>query len=169
MNTAEYKKLRTKYLPKQIACLFVLESPPISGKYFYQENGNISEPLFSEMMKLCKYKAQNKMEGLKYYSEIRNYYLIDATYEPVNNLTGKKRNNKILLNYINLRDEISELGNPKTILVKANICRLLEQPLINEGMNIVNNGIIVPFPSTGNQKNFHQKIQEIFKRTGIEA
>ena len=44
--------------------VFVLESPPKSGLYFYKP-GAVSEPLFSAMMKdVLEIKPQTKEEGL---------------------------------------------------------------------------------------------------------
>ena len=49
----------------------------------------------------------------------------------------------------------------KLILVKANICRMLEEPLKAVGFNVVNNGIIVPFPGSGHQKQFSAALKLI--------
>lgn len=163
MNEEYYYNLRNKYCPKNIGIVFVLESPPASGKYFYDEEGDVSEPLFSAMMKLLKSNPQNKREGLTYFAD-SGYFIVDATYQTVNKLQGKKRDDKILENYENLVADLKKLGDPKQIniiLVKANICRLLENKLISIGLNVQNNGIVIPFPSTGQQKKFFEGIQKV--------
>jgi hypothetical protein len=114
-------------------------------------------------MKLLNIKPQDKREGLKAFADF-GYLLIDATYDPVNQLKGKTRNNSILQNYMDLVADLKALGDLKGInivLVKANICRLLEPRLLSEGFDIRNNGIIVPFPSTGQQKRFFVEVQRI--------
>ena len=55
----------------------------------------------------------------------------------------------------------------KIVLVKANICRLLEEPLMAAGFNVINNGAIVPFPSHGQQPNFHKNIKKVLKRMNL--
>ena len=164
MNKEYYFPLRNKYFPTNLKVVFVLESPPASGKYFYDEGGILSEPLFSAMMKLLNFNPQNKRDGLRYFAG-SGHFLVDATYEPVNKLKGKIRDNTILKNYENLVTDLEKLGDPKQInfiLVKANICRLLEPRLLSIGFNVQNNGIIIPFPSSGQQKKFFMEIQKIF-------
>lgn len=156
MNKKYYLDLRNKYLPKNIKIVFILESPPVSGKYFYNEEGSVKEPLFSAMMKLIGLPPGNKQEGLTYFAN-KGYFIVDATYEPVNKLKNKERNDKILENFEYLVKVLIKLGDPKkinTILIKSNICRLLENKLLHLGYKVLNNGIIIPFPSTGQQKKF---------------
>jgi hypothetical protein len=165
MTKEDYFHLRKHYQPSKITTVFVLESPPASGKYFYDESGLVSEPLFSAMMELLNFAPQTKQKGLKYFSST-GHFLVDATYEPVNKLKGKVRENAILNNYGNLVKDLRSLGNPKIInfvLIKANICRLLEPKLKSSGFNVINNGVILPFPSTGWQEDFREKIPWIFK------
>ena len=158
-----YLSLKNKYVPENLKIVFVLESPPASGKYFYDKNGRVSEPLFSAMMKLLEFEPQDKREGLKYFAE-SGYFLDDATYEPVNQLRGQIRENIILKNYPNLVADLRKLGVPEqinVILVKANICRLLKQKLLDDGFNVLNQDEIVPFPSNGQQNKFRIAVQKV--------
>ena len=160
MNREYYQNLRDKYLPDNLKYIFVLESPPASGLYFYDESGKTSEPLFKEMMKLLNVTPKNKRDGLKLFQKA-GYLLVDATYQPVNELKGKKRNDVILRDFSNLVEDLEKVSAGKQIpiiLVKANICRFLESRLMQKGFNVLNNGVVVPFPSTGHQKRFHEKI-----------
>jgi hypothetical protein len=163
MDEEYYISLRNKYFPKKMKIVFILESPPVSGKYFYDENGRTTEPLFSAMMKLLIFRPRDKQEGLKYFAE-KGYFLVNATYEPVNKLKHKNRNDTILRNYQNLVADLRKHGVSKkinVILVKANICRLLESKLLSDDFNVKNRGVIIPFPSNGRQKEFSTAIQEV--------
>jgi len=165
MKKKYYLELRNRYKPKQIGIVFILESPPASGKYFYDESGLVTEPLFSAMMGLIKCKPNSKKEGLTYFSET-GHFVVDATYEPVNDLKGKARENAILRHYDELVEDLRSLGNTdviKLILVKANICRLLQGPLCACNFNVINNGVVVPFPSTGQQDNFRKSIAKVYR------
>ena len=142
MNKEYYIKLRNKYLPKVLKLVFVLESPPVSGKYFYDETGKISEPLFNGLMKALKYNPADKIDGLNFFKN-KGFFLVDATYKLVNRMKGKERNNTILSDFDNLVADLESLDSnkPPLLLVKANICRLLENKLQTEGFNILNQGI----------------------------
>ena len=167
MNKDYYLGLRNRYVPSSIKIVFVLESPPISGKYFYDETGSVSEPLFAAMMKIFDFTPRNKQEGLKYFADFGNL-LIDATYEPVNHLKGTSRDNTILKSYDDLMADLRTLGDPtqfNIILVKANVCRLLEYRLLTDGFKVKNKGVVIPFPSTGQQTNFYREIMQVMETT----
>ena len=162
MKKEYYLRLRKQFFPDILNTIFVLESPPASGKYFYNERGNITEPLFKAMMTLTEIKATTKIDGLLLFQK-KGYCIVDATYTPVNHLKGKKREQTILHDYNNLITDLNDLSNskkPDIILIKANICRLLEQRLLKDGFNIKNNGVVIPFPSTGQQNNFADSIKK---------
>lgn len=163
MNSEYYHRHRNKYLPDDLKYIFILESPPVSGLYFYDENGKTSEPLFMEMMKLFGIKAKDKKEGLKQFQKA-GYVIVDATYKPVNHLKGQKRNEVILNDFALLLEDLKKINADKKVplvLVKANICRLLEPLLKQEDFLIKNNGVVVPFPSSGQQKRFREEISKL--------
>jgi len=94
------------------------------------------------------------------------YFLVDATYNPVNHCKSSinKRNAIVLSDYPNLIADLKKItGARRTeiILVKANICRLLENMLLKDGFNVINNGVVVYFPSTGQQNKFKEQIESI--------
>ena len=160
-----YINLRNKYLPDKIKTVFILESPPVSGKYFYDNSGLTSEPLFLAMMKLLRFYPFDKEEGLKHFSS-KGCLLVDATYTQVNELKNSDRNKVILNDFQNLLGDLDSLGIEKgveLILVKKNICELLEKKLKESGFNVRNEGVMIPFPSTGQQKKFHERIEKIYQ------
>jgi hypothetical protein len=171
-DKAYYIDLRNKYRPSKIKLTFVLESPPVSGKYFYDPKGKTSEPLFSAMMKVIGHKPATKEDGLFAFSKT-GFFLVNATYSPVNHLKSmKKRNGAILADLPELIQDLKHtLGNQrvKVVLVKANICRLLEEPLKSAGFRVINNGAVVPFPSHNHQANFQENIKKVLREAKIGA
>jgi hypothetical protein len=155
-----YHSLRHKFEPDFLWLVIVAESPPVSGKYFYDPTGALSEPLFAAMMREIGFTPTTKESGLHEFQR-RGVVLVDATYESVNALSGAARDEVIVRDYTLLRDDLAALMPPdrstKLILVKANVCQLLEPKLKEDGFYVLNNGHKVPFPSTGHQKDFHQK------------
>ncbi|MDP3792675.1 MAG: hypothetical protein Q8Q89_03010 [bacterium] len=162
-----YVKLRNKYLPEKIKIVFILESPPKSGLYFYKKEGRTTEPLFSAMMRyVLKYKPENKKDGLVQFKKA-GLFLMDATYRQINHLPIGERDRIILDDFPLLIRDLKKVvrRNEKLILVKSNICRILENKLGDNGFTVINRGTIVPFPATGNQLKFKQKISKILKNT----
>jgi hypothetical protein len=113
-------------------------------------------------MKFLKISVGSKNEGLNYFAE-SGYLLVDATYRPVNELKSKAREQAIRNDFDNLVEDLENINPEKIIpfiLVKTNICKILEPRLKQEGFKVLNNGIVVPFPSTGQQKRFHAEISK---------
>jgi hypothetical protein len=147
-------------VPDNRKIVFVLESPPKSGLYFYNPEGRLSEPLFSAMMKdILEIKPESKDAGLREFAR-HGCSLVGATYTPVNHdeLSLRERNRRILRDLPVLVGELREYVDPRTrvVLVKANICELLESALISEGFPVVNRGVRIPFPSNGQQGKFRE-------------
>ena len=161
-----YKEMRNKFIPKELKIIFVLESPPTSGKYFYDLHGMVSEPLFKAMMKILNLNPEVKEEGINAFRD-KGFLIVDPIYLPVDKISEKEADTLIINNYPNFLLDLKEIikNNPLVplILIKANICRILENKLKTDGFNTLNNGLIIPFPSTGHQNKFQDKIKELLK------
>jgi hypothetical protein len=164
MQRPDYLKLRHQFEPTTVRLAIVAESPPASGKYFYNPGGSTKEPLFSALMLQLGHSPTSKEDGLREFQR-RGWVLVDATYEPVN-ADGVDRDAIIVRDYGLLVDDLTAILPDRSTplaLVKANVCRLLDQRLTQDGFNVINRGRVVPFPSTGNQKKFQTQFGEILK------
>jgi hypothetical protein len=158
-------RLRRAYTPERLKLAIVAESPPASGKYFYDDKGKVSEPLFAALMQHVGFedgRAPTKADGLRRFQE-KGWLLVDATYEPVNELPDRQKADVIKRDYASLRHDLEGLGGPHLILIKANVCRLLEPLLVHDGFNVLNRGRVVYFPSNGRQREFHQQFSDILR------
>lgn len=165
---SHYHNLRKK--PSRLKLVFLLESPPASGKYFYDPDGKTTEPLFAAMMKAIGENPPTKEEGLAAFAR-KGLFLMDATYQPVNHIKNRtERDEAILADLPELIEDLNRnLPDRRVplILVKANICRLLKGPIEAHGFNVINDEI-VPFPSNGWQPVFHHRLQELFSKRKIK-
>ncbi len=163
----EWEKLRDTYIPEKIKLVFVLESPPANHGYVYDPSGRVSEILFRSFMGLLGKKPETKDEGLKMLQK-KGWLLTNPIYEPVNKISDKEADEKILSNYSNFKkDLLTLLGNNKKIpiiLVKSNICKLLEKPLLEDRFNVLNKGVCVPFPMHYHFESFKSKIDSLLKK-----
>jgi hypothetical protein len=62
---SRYLSFRRKFEPASIRLVIVAESPPHSGKYFYNPTGVMTEPLFAALMKQLGVDPKTKNEGLR--------------------------------------------------------------------------------------------------------
>ena len=160
-----YMRLRRAYTPERLKLAIVAESPPASGKYFYDDKAKVSEPLFAALMQHVGFvddRPVTKVDGLRRFQQ-KGWLLVDATYEPVNELPDRQKADVIKRDYASLRHDLDGLGGPDLILIKANICRLLEPLLVRDGFNVLNRGRVVYFPSNGRQPDFHRQFGDIMR------
>jgi hypothetical protein len=163
LTHAEYMAFRNRYLPNPVKTIFVLESPPKTGLYFYNPDGKTGEPLFTAMMKdVLEIKPRTKDAGLREFAA-RGYLLIDATYSPVDHLKGRKRDDAILANLSKLLDDLRRYVTPETqvIIAKANVCDLLDVRLTAAGINVINRGERIYFPSHSRQPQFREAVRRL--------
>jgi hypothetical protein len=165
LSRSDYPSFRRQFEPQDVRLVIVAESPPASGKYFYNPKGVISEPLFAALMNQLGYIPATKEIGLREFQR-KGWVLVDATYEPVNGLSNAARDKVIERDYPLLRDDLMALlpdQRVPLILLKANVCRLLEPKLREDGFNVINNANPIYFPSNGRQPDFHRQFRAILK------
>jgi len=164
----EYISLRNNYLPKNIKVIFVLESPPAGHGYFYNPEGRVSEVLFRAYMKLLGVTPSTKDQGLRELAK-KGWLLVNPIYKPVNKLSDKEADRLILKNYktfiADLEDLISANKNIPIVLVKSNILRLLETPLLEDGFNVIIQKLLVPFPLHYHADRFHKNVLSLLLKT----
>jgi hypothetical protein len=85
--------------------------------------------------------VKKKEEGLRQFQS-RGFIIVDALYDPVNNLPDSLNPDKRAL----------------LILVKSNLCRLMERRLNHDGSKVANAGVVIPFPGSRRQREFREKL-----------
>lgn len=162
----EWQKLREEYYPKKVNLVFVLESPPENHGYVYDPAGRTSEVLFRAFMKLLGITPQTKEEGLRVMQK-KGWLLTNPIYIPVNKLPDREADRLILENYPNFLTDLDVLikGNKRTpmILVKANIFRLLNKKLVDDGYRVLNGTTMIPFPLHYHADRFHKACTKLMK------
>ena len=171
MTRTEYLDLRRLYEPQSLIRLVIIaESPPASGKYFYDPTGAISEWLFAALMKQIGFSPSTKEQGLREFQR-RGWILVDATYEPVDKgLSNSARDKVIERDCPLLCDDLATLTPDRSaplVLIKANVCQILKSKLVQDGFNVLNRDDVVPFPSTGQQKKFHERFGAILRSAEV--
>ncbi|KND47416.1 MAG: hypothetical protein AB199_03230 [Parcubacteria bacterium C7867-004] len=162
----EYIRLRNAYLPKKLSTVFILESPPEGHGYFYDTNGKVSEVLFRAYMKLLGITPSSKPEGLEALAA-KGWILVNPIYTHVNKLPDKEADAMILANYpvfiADLKNLLGTGHNTPIILVKSNIVRLLEAPLLADGFTVLNKGQLVPFPLHYHAAAFDERVRSLLQ------
>ena len=169
MERAGYLAFRRQYQPAAPRLIIVAESPPVSGKYFYNPDGVVTEPLFSAVMQQIGEKPPSKQLGLRRLQEA-GWLLVDATYEPVNGYRDSKKDLVIVRDYPDLLDDLTSLSPDRSVpivLIKVNVCRILESRLSKDGFGVINCGKEIPFPSSGQQGKFRAAFSDVVLRAAL--
>jgi hypothetical protein len=150
----EVRKYRERYKPEKIKLLIVGESPPHSGDddnlhFFYNPEYNTNDNLYKAISSLLFSNNEHlsKHIGLKSFMGL-GFYLLDATDKPINKINDERIKNSIILSELPTRMSEIELLILKTtpiILIKKNIFQLFNEPLRQQGFNVLNDNLL-PFP-----------------------
>ena len=165
-----YQRAAEKYLPHGATrILFVAEAPPLSlERYFYFEDVKRADWLWIALMKVL-YKSEwgsTKTERLRKRCWLRKfeqcgYRLIDAVKQPIRG-TPKRRVAQINAVADKLVREVKEISPEQIVLVKATVHQAVSQEFAKAGLSVVNEQAL-PFPASGQQKEFDGKLHKLIK------
>ncbi len=166
MHTKEqYLACRNQHGPAHLKYIIVAESPPISGEYFYKpkhSSGN-DEVLFYTLMKYIGAHYSTKHEGLLQFQEA-GWFLVDATYTSVNKIDDDKERDRVILQKLpELVADLRSLPTAPIILIKANVCKVLESRLLKQGFPVINRGKRPRFPWYHGDKALLGTLDEILR------
>ena len=150
----EIEVARAHYRPKQITTLFVGESAPYSGAFFYYGNSAMTRHMQRAVESVLG-ASSNFLESFKAYG----CYLDDLVLTPVNHLTRSERKAKWLTAQNSLADRIAKYQPLAIVSLLLGIQRIVEDAAISAGSNV--SRYAVPFPGMGQQARFQKEMTRI--------
>ncbi len=154
--------------------LWIAESPPTSGSYFYFEEATGHDHLFRETMRAVKFwpedekmlKGTDKRPLLEKFQS-KGYFLVDTSPYPVDKLQDGKRNEALVEGLPALGRLVERLNPSGVIIVKSNVYALARKMLGSMGMeDRVLNKESLPFPTHGRQKSYRTRIHQLLSNCG---
>jgi len=161
MNSeTETEKIRRSYFPEKVKILFVGESPPASGRFFYKGDASTTYTK----------KAFENALGVEYIDHIdfltsfreMGCYLDDLSHKPVNEMSHTDR-------AIFLRNSIDSFSNRLTIYsprivigILIKIERYIIEAMERADMQDVECHFL-PFPGFGNQNTYVSQLTELLR------
>ena len=147
---SNFESVRRSYRPRRIATLFVGESAPHGGTFFYNQNSGLFREIRKAFRGHTRFLDDFKRNG---------FYLDDLVLEPVNHLGPKDRRSLCRNAVSSFVDRLSDY-NPKAIVVLLMSIR----PMVLDAMRAAGLSCPVyctPYPGFGNQPRFHKAMAEI--------
>ena len=169
MNDA-YKEYAIRFLPGKIRYLLVGESPPFTPshedlRYFYNYKSRsgrqilLSTVSYSFLDRKFYSKRDNREEYLQELMR-QGVFLLDATYEPINQIKDKKlRQSKIISTYPQLKKNINDLPmgvEAKILLIHRNVIEAIGGKLKEDFGNY--KVYDIAFPRYHNDEQFKSRI-----------
>jgi len=154
-----------------VKLLWIAESPPTSGSYFYFQRTTGKDHLFRETMRAVGLWPEKEImkKGLDKQSLLerfrsKGYFLIDTCSYPVDKLPDRERRRAILHGTSGVVQLVSELNPDGIIIVKSNIYEPVKHALETWGLaEKILNQKPLPFPSHGRQQSYRKQISNIMR------
>jgi hypothetical protein len=168
----KYAIARNKYKPDKVSILFIAESPPSSGGYFYREKAIGKDHLFRETMKALEFwpidrpmrKGCDKRPMLKEFRSI-GFFLMDTCDIPVDKLQSRQRRLSTLQGALTLPRRVKPLDPDRILIVKKTVFKPARQALADAGFgDRILNTEPLPFPSHGNQRRYRTMLRRLVKK-----
>jgi len=167
-----YTTQRIKYKPSKVNVLFIAESPPSSGGYFYAEKTIGKDHLFRETMKALEFwpihrpmrKGCDKRRMLNEFRSI-GFFLIDTCEIPVDRLQSRERRLSTVQGALTLPRRVRSIDPDRILIVKKTVFKPARQVLSDAGFeNRILNTKPLPFPSHGNQRKYRTMLRRLLAR-----
>ena len=118
------ERLRRSFRPKQVRILFVGESPPASGRFFYRENSGLYRAIREAFTKAFPNRREQNL--LKSFHDL-GCYLVDLCQQPVDHLKKKSRRKAHLNSESSLSKSLRALRPEIIIVVVRSIARNVQR------------------------------------------
>jgi len=156
MNTLE--SVRNSYRPGRIATLFVGESAPHGGTFFYNQDSG----LFREIRKAFRGKDLFLEDFKK-----NGFYLDDLVREPVNHLGNKDRTSLCRESVPSFAERLRDYKPEAIVILLYSIKPMVLKAMLEAGMSY--QPYCTPYPGFGNQPRFHKVMTEIIPNLPVTS
>ncbi len=144
------EELRKSFRPHRITTLFVGESAPQSGRFFYSGNSSLFYAMQRAFGGAATFLEDFKRSG---------FYLDDLVHVPVNKLESRERSALRWQSVSSLADRLGDYKPEAIVIVMRAI-----KPMVLEAMRgagILYEPYCTPHPAFGNWTRFHGAMTEI--------
>jgi len=165
MEDIKLELIRNSFYPPdgKVKFLFVGESPPYGGKFFYNANTGLYKYTKEAFSRAINIEWRDDAEFLYYFRD-HGFFLDDLCHEPVNQYKRGEGRNRQLKRQKSLPDFTTRMKkyNPENIIIvmKA-IEKFVKKAIEKNNLSIVT--YLLPFPSYGHQQQYVDKLVKILK------
>jgi len=156
MPNAEHEALRQRYLPQSIRVLFLGESPPASGTFFYAANSNLYRYTQRAFEEAYQRRWAAGAEFLTCFQSC-GCYLDDLCLDPVNHMDAIARRRVRNASVPSLADRLQQTTPMAVVSVMTATAAQVNAAIARSGINPLFLDYL-PFPTFGNQHKYVQRL-----------
>jgi hypothetical protein len=145
-----FEEIRASYRPDRITTLFVGESAPHGGTFFYNRDSN----LYREMRNVFGGK-EDFLENFKF----RGFFLDDLVLEPVNHLETRERRKLCRQAVSSFSKRLREYRPDTVVALLYSIREMVGEAVRDAGLSC--EVYCTPYPGFGNQPRFRKAMAEV--------
>ena len=158
------ESIRKSYQPEKIRLLFIGESPPASGKFFYVKSGmtTFTQKAFERALN----KSFADTPSFLDFFQSKGCYLDDMTEVPVNAMAKGEREAILMAEVMGLSKRLEEYGPEAVIVVMKRI-----EPYVRLAIDLaqINCPVhVLLFPGQGQQNKYVEKLSDILREHLID-
>ena len=163
MNTKEREKLRQKYLPDPIKVLFIGESPPDGGTFFYCGDSNLYKYTLQAFE--CVYGKQwDSSEAFLKFFKDSGCYLVDLCHEPVDDLPYKSRERRSRRRAVSDFGQYIKNAQPRAIItIGKDIWNHVQNAIKSAGLGLERPTWWFYFPAQSHQVKYVEELYVALK------
>ena len=159
--TTVLEDLRLGYKPKVIRVLFIGESPPAGGTFFYQGDSNLAKYTQRAFKNVFGEQVGEGEQFLHFFKSI-GCYLDDLCLTPINHLNDNERQRYRKQGVKELAERISTSSPKAVIVVMKKILPFVQQSILEVDLDAPRIES-VPFPAQGNQLRYIKELTDALK------
>ena len=163
MDTEE---LRLRYLPSLVHVLFVGESPPAGGTFFYRGNSGLFRHTKEAFEAALGRRWNNATDFLRFFQS-SGFFLEDLCKEPVNRLGASERRERCQASVSSLAERIRRHAPEHLVVTPKRIERYVVQAAAQAGHSLL--PLVLPFPAMGWQVVYRDALSSWLKRFSWNA
>ena len=159
--------VREKYRPARVRILFVGESPPASGRFFYFGSGILCSSTQRAFSQALGVTFATPSDFLDFFGEV-GCFLEDLSHSPVDHLPPHRRTEELDLSVDSFAKRLQELTPELVIIFLKKIAPLVEKAAVKAGIPL---GMVrvLPFPGSGHQNRYIAGLVKILSETVVQS
>lgn len=157
MTYEDVEPLRANYRPSKIKVLFVGESAPAGGAFFYKQTGQVHRQ-FRQSLAPHIGESPTFVEAFQQ----EGFYLDDLVLKPVNWLSRSERTTIQAASAPSLASRLREYDAPLVVAFMKGIAAPVKAAIAASGTSCQFE--VVPFPGNGRQGEFHLAMTAIIPK-----